>query len=222
MKTLVFKVYDAFGDWISSNGMIRYLSQFYDQIYLVHDTPFVVPFTTHMFRDNPKIIPKQGIIESGLECDVIDLRVNESYPHPGNIGNYYNKNNRYGDVECIINDNASNFYSKLGIDPSLRITNFYYERDLNKEDEIYQSLNLKKDYSVICEMDNSYLNVNKDNIINIHRITDNFTHTLKIIEKAKEVHLIENSIALFVYHMQSINEIPKVPITLHEIGRAHV
>ena len=55
MKTLVFVIYDAFGDWISSNGMIRYLSEFYDEVYIIHDTPFVVPFTSHMFRDNIKI-----------------------------------------------------------------------------------------------------------------------------------------------------------------------
>ena len=54
-----------------------------------------------------------------------------------------------------------------------------------------------KDYSVICEMYDGMLNVDRTNAINLHRLTDNFAHTLKLIENAKEVHLIENSISLF-------------------------
>lgn len=221
MKTLVFVVYDAFGDWISTNGMIRYLSDFYDEVYLVHDTPFVVPFTSHMFRDNPKIIPVEGVIDFGNDCDVIDVRVNEIYPRPGNIGKYYNKVNKFSS-ECFLSyDNASSFYSEIGIDPKFRITKFDYVRDYEKENELFDSLNLPSEYSVICEMENDMIDRNYigGNIVNLHRICDNFLNTLKIIENANEIHLVENSIALFVYHMQHINKMKNNLVNLHTYSR---
>ena len=221
MKTLVFVVYDAFGDWISSNGMIRYLSELYDEVYLVHDTPFVVPFTSHMFRDNPKVIPMEGVIDYGYECDVIDLRVNETYQHPGNNGHYFNKNNRFGLESFSSTDNASSFYAELGLDPKIRIHRFDYKRDLESEDKLYKSLNLPSKYSVICEMEEGMIDrkyVNGD-IINLHKLTDNFLNILKIIENANETHLVENSIALFVYHMQNISKMKKVSVNLHAYAR---
>lgn len=221
MKTLVFVVYDAFGDWISSNGMIRYLSEFYDEVYIIHDTPFVVPFTSHMFRDNTKIIPIEGNINPGYECDVIDVRINELYPHPGNVGKYFNKINKFGEETFVPIDNASSFYTELGLDPKLRISKFNYERDLESEDKLYQSLNLPSNYSLICEMEDGMIDKKyiSGEIINLHRLTDNFLNISKIIENANEIHLVENSIALFVYHMQSINKMKNVPINLHAYAR---
>ena len=221
MKTLVFVIYDAFGDWISSNGMIRYLSEFYDEVYLVHDTPVVVPFTTHMFRDNDKIIPVEGVIDPGYECDVIDVRVGELYPNPGNVGKYFNKINKFGLGSFVSTDNASSFYTELGIDPKMRISKFDYERDFKSEDKLYNSLNLPVNYSVICEMEDGMINrkyVNGE-VINLHKLTDNFLNISKIIENANEIHLVENSIALFVYHMQSIGKLKNIPINLHVYAR---
>jgi len=197
MKTLVFVVYDAFGDWISTNGMIRYLSEFYDEVYLVHDTPVVVPFTTHMFRDNSKIIPVEGVIDPGCECDVIDVRVGELYSNPGNNGKYFNKINKFGIESFVSTDNASSFYTEVGLDPNLRISKFNYERDLDIEDNLYQSLDLPSNYSVVCEMEEEMIDRKyvSGEIINLHRLTDNFLNISKIIENANEIHLVENSIA---------------------------
>lgn len=221
MKTLVFVVYDAFGDWISTNGMIRYLSEFYDEVYLVHDTPAVVPFTTHMFRDNIKITPVEGVINPGNECDVIDVRVNEIYTNPGNVGKYFNKMNKFSSESFVSNDNASSFYSEIGIDPKFRITKFDYVRDHEKEDELFNSLNLPSEYSVICEMEDGMIDKKyvSGSVVNLHRICDNFLNTLKIIENANEIHLVENSISLFVYHMQNIGKMKNVLINLHAYSR---
>lgn len=225
MKDLVFIIYDAFGDWISANGMIRYLSEIYDKIILIHDTPYVVSFAEDMFKDNDKICRSIGLNVDGFECDVIDVRVNEDYSNPGNIGIYYNRNNKFINEEFEITDNASAFYSKLGFSPDLRITKFDYQRNYEKEQELYSSLNLPEKYSVICEMGENLIDkkyIKENHIINLHRLTDNFLHTLKIIENATEVHLIENSIALFVYHMQNIKKMKDVEINLHTYSRKEV
>lgn len=222
MKTLVFQIYDAFGDWISTNGMIRYLSEIYDEVYLVHDTPVVVPFTQMMFRDEPKIIPMEGIIEYGSECDVVDVRVNEDYPSPGNAGIYYCRNNKFYNEEFLVNDNASSFYSNLGFSPDIRIKNFNYKRDHVEEENLFSSLELPDEYSVVCEMEDNTIDrqyVQTQNIVNLHRLTDNFLNVLKVIENANDIHLIENSISLFVYHMQNIRAMKNVDINLHAYAR---
>jgi len=222
MKTLLFFVYDAFGDWISTNGMIRYLSKQYDKVYLVHDTPVVIPFTSHMFRDNHKIIPIHGSALSEESYDVIDVRIHEINYCPANNGTYFNKLNKFEDNSFPITDNASAFYAELGLNPEIRISHFFYERDYEKEEELFKSLNLPSEYSVICEMNEGSINreyIKHDKIVNLHNLTDNFTDTLKIIENAKDIHLIENSISLFVYHTQHIGKMNLVPIHLHAYAR---
>ena len=222
MKDLVFIVYDAFGDWISANGMIRYLSDSYEKIYLIHDTPVVVPFTENMFRDNKNIIPMEGLNISHSEYDVIDLRIHEVYSSPGGSGNYFNKINKFGRDSFTSKDNASSFYCELGLNPEIRIKGFDYERDIEKEEELYTSLNLPSKYSVICEMNEGMVErkyVNEECVVNLHRLTNNFMNTMKVIENASDVHLIENSISLFVYHLQHISKMKPVDINLHTYAR---
>lgn len=222
MKDLVFIIYDAFGDWISANGMIRHLSKQYQKVYLIHDTPVVVPFTQNMFKDNVNIVPVQGMNIPHSDYDVIDLRIHEIYSSPGGSGVYFNKMNKFGTESFSSTDNASSFYCELGLNPKMRVKEFYYERDLEKEDELYQSLNLPSNYSVVCEMNEGMIDkkyVKEEHIVNLHRLTDNFMHTLKVIENANDIHLIENSISLFVYHMQHISQMKPVDIYLHTYAR---
>lgn len=223
MKKLVFITYDALGDWISANGMIRYLSESYDQVILRHWLEETTNFTSNMFRDNSKISMIIREIEHGMECDVVDVRYGDSfYPDKHIRGVYYNKDKKYTDQSFHITDNASGFYGHLGISPEIRLNYFNYIRDYDKENELYESLNLPEDYVVICEMENEMIDRNyikKSNIVNLHKITDNFMHTLKLIENAKEVHLIENSISLFVYHMQYSKKMNQIPINLHAYAR---
>ena len=214
---LTFQIYDAFGDWISANGLIRHLAEGYETVTLIHDTPAVVPFTTDMFRDNPKIKAIVGT-PSG-DCDVVDARVHENYQTPNILGRYFSSSNRLSDAHYPYSDNGSGFYAELGVNPEHRTSDFYYMRDLKAEYNLFEKINPPKGYSVICEMYDGMLNVDRTNVINLHRLTDNFAHTLKLIENAKEVHLIENSISLFLYHMQMIGAIDSKPITLHAYAR---
>ena len=91
-------------------------------------------------------------------------------------------------------------------------------RDHDKENE----LTCDDDYAIICEMENGMIDrkhIKEDKVINLHRLTDNFMHTIKLIENAKEVHLIENSVSLFVYHMQCAGKMDATPINLHAYAR---
>ena len=90
----------------------------------------------------------EGLNISHSEYDVIDLRIHEVYSSPGGSGNYFNKINKFGRDSFTSKDNASSFYCQLGLNPEIRIKSFDYERDIEKEEELYTSLNLPSKYSV--------------------------------------------------------------------------
>ncbi len=232
MRDLFFIGYDAIGDYISNNGMIRFLLEEYNKIFVVTD--LCGSFVSLLFNDTENVVPI-GFPEFNFECttnksfDIIDTRVGELYYYEGNYdGNYYNKLRKIGDKynidyrEEIITDNASSFYVNMGLPRSLRTENFYFERMKDNENELFDNLKLNSDYAVICDYNPFYINkkyINCDKIINLHRLSSNFVDIIKVIENAKEVHLIENSVALFVYHLQSKKLMKDISVNLHSYAR---
>lgn len=223
--SLIFIGYDAIGDYISYNGMIRFLADKYDNVIIV--TTYN-NFVSLLFRDNQKIkninfYDYNELIRNQNNFDIIDVRIGEKYFKPYNVnGIFYDKDNKIGKLtdQCV-NDNASSFYSSLGLPIEMRIENFHFERLINEEDTLYKSI-IGSTYSVICEYTGCYINkdyINNKNCINLHRLSPNMLDIIKIIENAEEVHLVENSIALLVYHMQSLNLMKNIKVNLHAYSR---
>jgi hypothetical protein len=124
----------------------------------------------------------------------------------------------------IMEDNASAFYIAAGIPKEYKLDKFYYERDFQSEDTFFENLNLPDDYIVVCEyesnlIDRKYIENKQLKIVNINNISEKYFDIIKIIENAKEIHLIENSIALLVYHLQYKNLMKNVPINMHTYSR---
>lgn len=223
---LIISGYDAIGDWISYNGMIRYLSTIYDKIYLHTHNKIV----SMIFSDNKKIqigIPN-NLKKLDNHIDQLALTIWEKHNKMYNyIKNYFDKDNKIGIFHNIehpkmINppksnrgrilvhkeyeNNSTAFYLANGISKNIKFDNFYIKRDTKAEDKLFNKLNLKSNqYIVICEYGKHIINKkyidNNYKIINLHKIS-NFIDIFKVVEEAKEIHLIENSIALMIYHMQ--------------------
>jgi len=223
---IIFFGYDAVGDYISYNGMIRHLAKNYDTVSIV--TNFS-SFNQLLFRDNDKIKTISfeyfnQLMSVSNDFDIIDVRIGEKYYKPINCsGVFYDKDNKIGDVtNQYVNDNASNFYSTLGLSISTRIDNFYFDRLLEQENYIFNRLDTEGGYSVICEYTDCLINkdyIKNDKIINLHRLSDDMLDIIKVIEESEEVHLVENSIALLVYHLQSSNLMKNVKVNLHAYSR---
>jgi hypothetical protein len=62
---------------------------------------------------------------------------------------------------------------------------------------------------------------NKENLplINIDFLSEKLYDICKIVENSEECHLIENSTALFIYHLQYKNLIKKNKVYLHAYAR---
>ncbi len=224
---IFFIGYDAIGDFISNNGMIRYLLKRYEKVLVVTDS--LDSFLLSLFNDNKNVVPVNfhyynSTIDSNKEIDVIDVRVHEKYQKSQNHnGNYFDKDNKIGNVlNQNDNDNASSFYSNMGLPIEMRISEFYFKRDIEQEKNLLESLSLNNGFTSICDYHPCLINknyVNNTNIVNLHKISPRFTDIISIIENSNEVHLIENSISLFIYHLQSKGLMKKVNIKLHAYCR---
>ena len=94
-----------------------------------------------------------------------------------------------------------------------------------QEEELFNKLDLtNKKYIVVSNntinpinIDKIY-NINNYPLINIEYLSEVYD-ICKIIENAEECHLIENSNALFIYHLQYKNLIKNNKIYLHAYAR---
>lgn len=223
MKVL-FLGYDAWGDWISYNGLIRFLSEKYEKVFInISHGSLRKKFVENLFKDDDRIE-----VYCGQEYDlVVD---GQTYHEPKYGG--YNRKNKLGDLysEYTLDpftdplpSNPSCFYQYLGLSDDIRKDYFYFVRDLREEELLYSKLKLSEgEYDVVCESPEikiltKYLS--KRRVVNIHNISPKFVDTLKIIENAKEVHLVDTSPSLFVYHMQYKKLMDLVTINFHAYAR---
>lgn len=223
MKVL-FLGYDAWGDWISYNGLIRYLSEKFEEVYIRLDYgPAREFFVRDLFKDNDKIQ-----IHSGQEYDtVVDAH---TYHEPTNSG--YSRNNKLGDLyldytldplKDPLPSNPACFYQYLGLSDEIRTEYFHFDRNTADENKLFNQLSLDGcDYDVICEpsnmpIDKKYFSGRR--VVNIHNLSPKFTDTLKVVEEANQVHLVDTSPASFVYHLQYKNLMKKREINFHAYAR---
>ena len=90
------------------------------------------------------------------------------------------------------------------------------------EEELFASLDIDEPYSVVCDygenlIDRKYVKHKK--IINLHNISPNLVDILKILENSDDIHLIENTVSLLVYHLQSANLLDRFNVNLHAYAR---
>ena len=228
---IYFIGYDAIGDYLSYNGLIRNLFENYNKITIVCQKKHH-SYIRFLFNDLENLFCVEepefnNLCQNNLKFDVIDLRVWQVYDKQGNYdGICYNRNHKFGQIKNnLINDNSSFFYNHLGFDVNDKINNFYFKRDFEKEDELFQRLSLNdKKYNVICEysdceINHGYIQNNDIMKINLHNLSPDFLDIIKIIENAQEVHLVENSISLLVYYLQNKFLMKDVKVTIHASSR---
>jgi len=245
---IIFTGYDAYGDWISLNSFVRFLLNYYNNVILITEyKDFVKELFRDNNKiiigfDNYKINSNEYYDEINIE---IWVKTEKNFNFTRNffsttnpiapfLGLNYKKINTF-DVLVDINNrkvfkdeyknlesNSSAFYIALGIPKEIKLDYFYFKRNIIAEEEFFNKLQLNnKNYIIINDYypniinKEYYENKNFVNINNISKIYDIF----KVIENAEEVHLIENSIALFIYHMQYKNLIKSVKINFHAYAR---
>jgi hypothetical protein len=93
------------------------------------------------------------------------------------------------------------FYLKVGINPSIKKTHFYISRDINEEENVYNELVISRgltDYVFLHEKQNEGIVIDRNKITNSYPIVSadikyKTFSLLKVIENAKECHLVSSS-----------------------------
>lgn len=90
------------------------------------------------------------------------------------------------------------------------------------ENNLFNSLELKEPYSVVCDYGENLIYrkyVKHSKVVNLHNISPNLVDILKILENSDDIHLIENTVSLFVYHLQAANLLDPFKVNLHAYAR---
>ncbi len=258
---LVFLGWNAYGDFLSYNGMVRFLLNYFDKIYIKADNKFL-DYLNDLYNDvldsvifmsDVQII---DFINQNKNIAVLNLiqyvDFNEfgvtSVVNSDKFGNislksivsdklYFNGDNKISDFLNLESehtnsnldyiDNASNFYTNIGLNPDIRYKYFHYNRLINNENNLYKellvrnNLSVGEDYIVVCETSDSRIKDEYKQIkhINIDFCTDRPLNLVTLLENAKEIHLIDNSNVLFVYYLYMSNLVKLENVTIHIYSR---
>jgi hypothetical protein len=196
MNTLYLCTHYGFGDYVICYGLVKELSKKYDKIFL-----FGKRHQTDWDLDNIR----------RLYSSIKNVEVIVDDP------NLY-KNVTYLGWHHFIRAQAINqstqfqqfFYEYMGIPFNLMWDNFYFERDMIKEKEIYyDKLGLKdnEEYIFLHDDNKRGFIINKQyispniKIINTGIIDISLLDSLYLVEKSKEIHIIPTGLVSFIDQM---------------------
>lgn len=175
------------GDHIICNGMVRHYKEIYGNV-KVFCKPHNFINVDHMYRDDKNI-------------EVLSVGEDE------HVNNFIRQNNIESDVirigfgelsSAMCNTFDEAFYKLANIPFDYRFSKFYFDRDLEKENYVYNQLNPNNEEYIFTHGAINPDKIRKD--LKIISNPENFGvfDILKIIELATEVHLMESSIKCMV------------------------
>lgn len=192
MKELYIYHHLGLGDHIICNAIVRNYAKQNDKVYL-----FVKPHNFNnvefMYRDLQNIDYLIG-----------DDAFAEKYVRENNISNLLKIG--FDNLDRNINFDLS-FYKLANIDFEKKWTDFYIDRDMEKEKILFDSLGIKENNYIFINEDKNrgyVMNKNKyrqDLPIITSDIQCGLFDLCYTIENAKEIHLMESSIKCLVEHL---------------------
>jgi len=246
---LIFLSYTPNGDCLSLNGMIRFLLKFYNKIFYRVPNLIQQQYLRVLYNDlsdNRVILLNDDEIKNIINNDINIL--NQMYPEcdlfktEQNMSNYFNRHNPISKIldlpdltksepPYLFSNSTTFYFSNCGINPDYINTYFYYKRNNEIENQVYEQvlrlhgLTKNDKYIIVSLMPNIKLNAsyikNKNlKLINICFLIDMPLHLIKLLENAEEIHVVEHSNALMMYYLQiSKNFNYKKNIYMHYYAR---
>lgn len=182
----------GFGDYVVCYGLVKELSKRYDKIIL-----YVKPHRSYLQIDNVR----------RLYSSIENVEINTD--EPGDDVFYIGWEEYAKAILCHPETQMQQFfYDQVGVPLNLMWDNFYFKRDMKKEEDIYKGLGLEgQDYVFLHDdpvrnfvINRKYLPDMK--IVHLVELPDiSILDTLYMIEKAKEVHMTNTGLVSFVDQM---------------------
>ena len=204
MKKIFVKHHLGLGDCIIHNGMVRkILEDNKDSKVYCSCKNHNYENITYMYRDSPNIIV--------LNMDDSETNNHLKSTHYDQIvSSHFDDGTDYG--YNIHGDDA--FYLKVGMNPKIKKTHFFIDRDLNREKKLYNKIINEigsEEYIFIHEKPEQNIVIDRNKIKNNLPIVTakpdySFFDLLYVIEMAKEVHVISRCFLSF-FMVKKINSV---------------
>lgn len=206
MTSLVVHHHLGLGDHFVCNGLVNYLSESYDSIYLACKKN---NFSTVnlLYSDSEKV--KVFTISENEDEEVSNFCTFMGLPLL-----------RVGFENCDRFEWNTSFYSQLQYDFKIRYSHFKLPNKIGNEEEVY-NLFSKDEYCLVHrESSESKYNLDIDTnlpIVEIEKETDPYGNLLnyrKLIQNAKEVHCVNSSVFHFVDSIDT-----KAKLVYHDVRK---
>lgn len=185
MKSLILHHHLGLGDHFVCNGLVNFLSDSYDTIYL--------PCKKNNFNTVELLYSENQKVKV-FKIDKSEFQEVEHFSQYSSTPIL-----RVGFNNCNIFEWNTSFYSQLNIDFSIRYSRFRLPSRIENEENIFRLLS-KNDYCLIhCESSEAKYSLNidgKKQIVEVSKEKDpygNLLNYVKLIKNAKEVHCINSS-----------------------------
>jgi hypothetical protein len=218
MADIVIHHHLGLGDHIDCNGMVRYFADLYeDDVIHTFAKEQYFDMIEWMYRDEEqiKVHKIQGNEYAGVYNFMKENDFSSEDLYIVGHGNY--PTNPSPDKNCW-----EYFYEQLGIDLDIKQDFFYVEPDDDEEKRVFDKLNpTGEDYVFVHDDPARGFSIDIENNLKIIRndISENIFNFAKIIEKAKEIHLMESSFKSMVEHYPTKGKLFFHDFREHPLGK---
>lgn len=218
MSNILIYHHLGLGDHIMCHGIVREYCKKYDQV-SIFSRLNNYPSVSFMFRDLKNLTIIKG--DDDFARDLISKN-----QHASNT-------EKYDEVKIIgfqdLNRNSGvplekQFYDTAGLSISKKWDSFYVERDFEKEKSVFNKYAPKEDYVFVHEdtsrkyiIKRKYINKNYKIFLPNNKIAENIFDYCTIVEKAKEIHVIDSSFMFLVDCLNYNN--PNQKLYIHRYSR---
>lgn len=218
MSSIILYHHLGLGDHIMCHGIVREYCKKYEKV-VIFSWPHNYPSVSFMFRD----LTNLTIIKGGDDDAMEYIQKNASLP----------ENLKYDEVKIIgfKNLNSTNgmtleeqFYKFAGIPLYKKWDSFFIKRDFEKEEETFKKAAPVGDYAFIHEDIPRGYGIKKElidkncTLLTVERsISENIIDYCTIIEKAKEIHVIDSSLMFLIDCLPYKN--PNQKLVIHRYAR---
>jgi hypothetical protein len=185
MNSIILHHHLGLGDHFVCNGMVNFLSDSYDLIYL--------PCKKNNFNTVQFLYSENNKVKI-FKIDNSEFEEIYYFSKIVNIPIF-----RVGFQNCNINEWNTSFYSQLNLDFSIRYSRFQLPKNITNQDNLYNLLS-KDNYCLIHRESSEgkyQLNIdNKNKNVEVSIESDpygNLLNYVKLIKNAKEIHCINSS-----------------------------
>lgn len=214
---ILFYGHQGWSDIINCMGIIHLYSLHYQEVYLVmrEDARELIDF---FIQSMPNVIP---LYHSKDQLDHTSVIYNYLYdptliPLTHGIFDAYRRDAYKGAFSRNTDFFTKSFYTSYGLEPIVRYTHFVFERNLPMEIEKYhQVITTEEEYILSNDTPETPIPLTKPSI-SLTNISNNFFDCILILERAKEIHLIDSSWACFCFILDmKYRMFQHIPITVY-------